>query len=378
VTFAIEVPMYSCLWLTAALHLAITACADTSDGRALHAAAPGSLAAIAPMTVARAAHTATTLRDGRVLIAGGLDAAGRIAELFDPTSRTFARTGSLAVARSGHTATLLADGRVLIAGGYNGQYLNGTEIFDPTRGQFTPGPKMTSPRSGHLAVPLRDGRLLFVGGVSTGWTFLSSAELFDPRANRFESTGAMSVPRESHTAVRLPNGEVLVAGGHRGRRVNITLYASAEVYDPATAAFRATGSMARRRHKHAAVALADGRVLVTGGADERDDRGQYRDAEIYDPASGRFTAVGTMLRGRYKHDGSMVVLRDGTVLLAGGAAAPETFDPRDKTFRAVEASSPMAPSFTAVAPLASGAVLITGGYGNGGAARTDAWLYTPR
>lgn len=340
-------------------------------------AVPGALSDIGYMSTPRATHTATTLRDGRVLIVGGLDAAAASAELFDARTRSFATTGSPHTARAGHSATMLADGRVLITGGYNGEYLATTEIYDPAGGMFEPGPVMHEPRSGHVAIPLRDGRVLFAGGVSTGWTFIASAELYDPGTNRFIATGAMAVPRESHVGVLLPDGSVLIVGGHVGRRANIQIHASAERYDPERGVFVPSASMARRRHKHAGIALPDGRVLIAGGADERDGKGVYGDAEVYDPATNRFAASGTMQRPRYKHDGSLVLLRDGTILLAGGADAVEVFDPSDNTFHLSTTSSPLAGSFSAVAALSDGSVLITGGYGNGTGARASAWLYTP-
>jgi hypothetical protein len=329
------------------------------------------------MAHTRAAHTATTLPGGKVLIAGGLDGGGASVELFDPVTRSFADGPSMRLARVSHTATLLADGRVMIAGGYNGVALSSTEIYDPMTNAFVPGPEMLEPRMGHLAIVLADARILFVGGQTTALEFLKTAELFDPTTNQFVATGSMSVPRESHVGALLGDGTVLIAGGHMGRRENIQLYASAERYDPRTGLFSATGSMIRRRHKHSAIALADGRVLVTGGSDERDDRGQYRDAELFDPATGSFTAAREMNRTRYKHEGAMVLLGDGKVLVAGGAGIAEIFDPVSNGFGIVPSESELAGSFSAVARLADGSVLITGGYGNGTGSRSSAWLYMP-
>ncbi|MEP7345849.1 MAG: kelch repeat-containing protein [Gemmatimonadaceae bacterium] len=329
------------------------------------------------MSVARAAHSATLLSDGRVLIVGGLEGAAGSAELFDPTTRTFSRTGSPRVPRGAHTATLLPDGRVLIAGGYNGSYLASTEIFDPAHGTFTPGPNMIESRIDHLAITLGDGRTLIVGGQGGESTFLASAELYDPTISRFIPTGSMAVPRASHVAALLPDGTVIVVGGHSGRHQQIQLYASAERYHPTLGVFTPAGSMTRRRHKHSGVVLPSGQLLITGGADERDDQGQYRDAELYDAERASFQRVGEMQRSRYKHAGAMTVLGNGTVLIAGGAAEAEVFDPRGGSFALVPTSPQLAGSFSTVTLLRDGSVLITGGYGNGSGARANAWIYAP-
>jgi hypothetical protein len=132
-----------------------------------------------------------------------------------------------------------------------------------------------------------------------------------------------------------------------------------------------------RRHKHDAVLLPDGQVLVTGGSDERDDRGVYDSSELFDPKTGTFTHGPPMRLGRYKHAGSSLVLRNGLVLIGGGAPQAETYDPRNHTFALVPGEPLMAGQFSAVALLKSGGALITGGYGNGGGPRSSAWVYRP-
>ena len=84
-----------------------------------------------------------------------------------------------------------------------------------------------------------------------------------------------------------------------------------------------------------------------------------------------------MLRPRYKHSGSTVLLPDGLILIAGGAAQAETFDPRTRAFALVAGDSAMAGQFSAAAPIAGGGALITGGYGGGTGPRATAWVYRP-
>jgi len=322
----------------------------------------------------RAAHCATLLQDGRILITGGMSGI-RTAEIFDPVTNTYLATGPMQTGRAGHTATLLANGKVLVAGGYNGNYLDSAELYDPATGRFTSAGTMVMPRSGHTAVMLQNGKVLLVGGVGTGWSFLSSAELYDPGKNSFTATGSLSTPRESHTATLLRNGNVLITGGHRGRRSSIVIYPSAEIYDPATARFRKTSQMIQRRHKHDAVLLADGRVLIVGGADERDRMGAYKTAEIYDPAAGSFAPAAEMHLTRYKLNGTTVTLSDGRVLVACGAAKAELFDPPRKRFEIVPGDFGSDRLFATATRLPDDRVLITGGYDETITISSGSWLY---
>lgn len=340
----------------------------------------GILVSAGSMGSPRAAHTATTLPDGRVLLAGGMkDGENTVAgaELFDPATGTFVPAGPMRTHRHSHAATALADGRVLLAGGYDaeGRYLRSAELYDPASNRFAAAGAMSTARAGQAAIPLRNGRILFAGGVGDGWTFLASAELYDPATGTFAATGSMRVPRESHAAVLLDDGRVLVVGGHRGRRSDIELYASAEMYDPATGIFSRAGDMTIRRHKHDAVLLGDGRVLITGGTDERDSRGIYRSAEIYDPRTGAFRPAASMRLPRYKHRGTSVRLADGRVLVAGGATAAEIYDPSADAFSLVPGADELPGQFSAIAALAQGSALVTGGYGDRRGPQSGAWIY---
>jgi len=335
------------------------------------------IALVATMHVARAAHTLTPLPGDRVLIAGGMPEGGtatRSFEIFDARRNALVASGNMLEARAGHTATALPDGRVIVAGGYNGDYLATIEVFDPRTGRFAAAGRMTMGRSGHTATLLRDGTILFTGGNGDGYTFLSSAETYDPRSGRAQATGPMTLQRESHTATLLPDGRVLVAGGHRDRRENIVLYRQAEIYDPRTRRFAATGSMSVARHKHDAVALAGGRVLILGGSDNRDNRGKYASTEIFDPRRGAFVAGPSMRSPRFKVRDTTVAMPDGTILVAGDGRNAELFDGR--TFRRVPGDFGAELSFAASTALAGGGALVAGGYDDHGRKSAGIWRYS--
>jgi hypothetical protein len=339
---------------------------------------------IGSMLTGRAAHAATLLETGQVLITGGFNQGDNAyiagAELYDPATGQFVVTGRMAAKRCCHTATRLPNGRVLIAGGFDGSYLASAELYDPATGQFTPTGSLTTPRMDHMAVLLDTGQVLLVGGVGTGWTFLASAELYDPATGVFTPTGSMTVARESHTLTKLRDGRVLITGGHQGRHAALVVYDSAEIYDPPTGRFTPAGHLTLRRHKHDAVLLADGRVLITGGSDERDDLNAYASAELYDPSTGAFSPAGDMPAIRYKHIGTSVRLPDGRVLIAGGARQAVIYDPLRGAFSSVPGdlgSAALSRLFTTATLLPNGQVLITGGYGIGQPVSAQAWLYIP-
>ncbi len=81
-------------------------------------------------------YSATLLPDGKLLVAGGADSGSEgytnlaSAELYDPDTGTWTATPTMSVAREGHTATLLRDGRVLVAGGV-GEAGASAELYDP-------------------------------------------------------------------------------------------------------------------------------------------------------------------------------------------------------------------------------------------------------
>jgi hypothetical protein len=295
---------------------------------------------VAALGTARAAHTATTLRSGQVLVVGGMaDGGGSLAsvELFDPVRNAVQALAPLAERRAGHTATLVGDGRVLVAGGYNGEYLASIEVFEPSTHRFRPAGSLLEGRSGHTTTLLPDGRLLFAGGIGRGWTFLGTAEVYDPDTGSSERVGSMRVPRESHTATLLADGGALVVGGHTGRRRNMAVHAAAERFSPRALRFEAAGALATPRHKHDAIRLSDGRVLVIGGAD-RTDRVHFATTEIYDPRTATFGRGPSMANRRYKIAGTSVLLPDGDVLVTSGARIAERLDVRSGTFREVPGS----------------------------------------
>ncbi|MFL5732840.1 MAG: Kelch repeat-containing protein [Chloroflexia bacterium] len=329
----------------------------------------------AHMILPRACHSATLLPNGKVLIAGGMQRDGVItssAELFDPATGAFSPASTMAEERACHSATALGNGKVLIAGSYDA---TSAELYDPATGVFAPTGSLHYKRDGFAATLLRNGKVLITDSSFDDPG--SPAELYDPASGTFGLTGRTSVPRFAHTATLLEDGKVLVAGGSSGNRAGSPVLSSAEIYDPLTGAFNPTGSMSVARHKHAAIPLPDGRVLVAGGADSRDWRGRYASAEIYDPRTGAFIPTGSMSAARFKFSNALAVLDGGNVLLGGGGASVDIYNPASGAFTAAQDTLDAARFYASATRLPDGRVLIAGGYDTNISGTARAWVYKP-
>lgn len=308
---------------------------------------------------------------------------GRPAAHWEPASST-------AVYRNDARLIRLSSGGVVVIG--NGEASDGlsvpttAEIWEPSTSVWSEIEDLNKPRFAFAAVPLSDDRVLVAGGLNdaTPPQSYSSAYIYDARAPRegWSKTGLMLVARTAPSAAVLSDGRVLVAGGffyvqpdfgaapdaylatyHRGwsgmsgqsvpRLFDVDLppagaaMATAELFDPATGTWTATGAMTYARSGAPAVTLADGRVLIVGSAEgsgSREGLGVEVDghafltAEIYDPVTGRFTLAGRMPEidraaleaqgqpganpmpednGQPLGPGTLVALQDGGAVLIG-------------------------------------------------------------
>ncbi|MCI0151917.1 putative Ig domain-containing protein [Paraburkholderia sediminicola] len=294
---------------------------------------------------------------------------------------------SMATSRVSHTATLLPDGKVLVAGGEHigggPVVLSSAELYDPASDTWSTTGNMTTARdssagtlqphsTAHTATLLPNGKVLVAGGNDSNP--LASAELYDPASGTWSATGSMATAHQFHTATLLAGGKVLVAGGVNPGGIPIS---SAELYDPASGTWSTTGSMATARGKHTATLLADGKVLVAGG----DVRGANdNSAELYDPASGTWSPTGSMAESR-PGGFTVTLLSNGKVLAAAGLdgagqqiSSAELYDPASGTWSTTGSLSRQGRAYHTATLLPDGKVLVAGSCFSGGASTE---LYDP-
>jgi len=293
-------------------------------------------------------HSATELRGGRLLFAGGndpfVDAGGTIA-CCRPTDRSFdvafprsprtVRLAHMTTRRVNHHAVLLSDGRVLAVGGDE----TGTtsELFKHGLGadRWTRAGGLPAPVGvGAIAIALDNSKVLYAGGTEapSSSALTARAALFDPITTSWSPTGALTAARRDAAAAKLSNGRILVSGGTGPGDAPL---ASAETFDPATGTWSPVASMTTPRAGHALVTLDDGRVLAVAGS-------AGTSAEVYDPATDHWTATpapGDVAGGAVESMTLVhaVKLTDGTVIAVDAVHAARFFPNRNAWSRLPDA-----------------------------------------
>jgi uncharacterized repeat protein (TIGR01451 family) len=318
------------------------------------------------MAESRYYHTLTLLPDGKALAAGSRKLEGpqgfssATAELYDPATGTWSPTGSMPTGHAFHTATLLKNGKVLVVGGmlkaaHPNLWSDSAELYDPVAGTWSSTGSLLTARFWHAATPLPDGRVLVCGGHTPVGIALS-AEIYDPATGRWTQTDSMHTDRYLHKAVVLQDGRVLVAGNALGKP-------SAEIFDPVSEKWSLTGPLPwPLAAEFTLTLLNDGRVLAAGGG------GSNQRAALYDPASGVWTLTPPVPDIFGRNGDSATLLLDGTVFLAG-PPIPLIFNPASQTWTSLAGSIAL---LNQAVRLFDGRVLMAGG---GGSGTTSALLF---
>jgi hypothetical protein len=260
------------------------------------------------------------LASGELLVTGGSDdpafsaaerdAASRSAELLDPATGRWCRTGSMRRPRSGHASVELSPGRILAIGGRSEASPGGSwdaELFDASERTWSDvdlgagGPPLLHP----VALALGgDGTALVLDAEGGTAAFLCLATGCRP-------TAPMGSPHPGGTFTRLPSGKVIALGGRSGDRT------VAELFDPAAESWTPAGPMPTGRADHAAALLPDGTVLVAGGTSLVGGlETALASADRYLPGADRWVTGGELASTRSAF--TLVPEPGGTALAVGG------------------------------------------------------------
>jgi hypothetical protein len=315
------------------------------------------------------------LRDGRVLVAGGIDHSGHTlasVKIWNPLKNTWEQGEPLRTPVHSHAAALLKNGDVLIAGGLalGQQPLTHAMLWEQASanwqyaGQVQPTPTAAAAFFATSLLPLAsEGALLFTPTAISGWSHKT------PEFSEMPSMSART--RQAITA--LGDGRMLISGGVFQYEFGGFLD-DAYVHDPITQSFKPTARMSLARHSHRSLLLSDGRVVVAGGW-ARDLRNPevpiQHHPEIWHPTQNRWQALSS-IRFEWQDWVHMTPLEDGSVMFL---AVRELYDETPLNavgFRAWvwnplsnrvdEKKVPLTPrSRSAIAISPNGQVLVAGG-----------------
>lgn len=330
---------------------------------------------VGDMTAAASQHRDTLLPDGRVLLTGGQSGEGGIsdAQIYDPSTKKFTSAGKMAEPRFVHAMNLLPDGRVLVTAGFSkaGQFLKTSEFFDGSK--FTKGPDLVENRDNQRTVNLSSGKVFIEGGDNEKRGYIATTELFNPATNSFSAGPMLPTDRAMDTITPLKDGKVLMAGGLKIVDFKQVFLKDTVIYDESKNTVSKGPNLHTPRKQHKAVALADGRVLFTGGVN---DSGVLKSYEIY--SKNYISKSKEMELSRSEH--CSVPLVNGNVLVAGGYTGSgytnttEIFDPKTNKFSAGPKMK-LGRAFHTCTVLKDGSVLVAGG-SNGSGSINGAELLT--
>jgi len=266
---------------------------------------------------------------GTILVVGG--AASNLGETVDasPATPTFTTLAStMNVPHNSTTSVELMNGVIgILCGGTVGTE---TELFDPGAGTFAAiTPVMVLARQTGCASAVfesnaRFGQVLVVGG-GVGGNSIEAVTMTGAATSAAYPSGYPGVGSDLYfpTATALPNGKILVVGGSTANSAGTALTNAVLVDGGNTVAVAGKGpggllpgNMSVARFHHTATLMANGKVLIVGGANSL---GLIQSIEVYDPVSDTFSAAPALASGRSLH--TATVQQDGSVLIAGGGVA---------------------------------------------------------
>jgi hypothetical protein len=294
---------------------------------------------VSDMTDPRMRHTATLLDSGQVLVAGGFSGNGlgypslfkhyngtgnfsySACEIFDPGENAFAPAQPMSTGRFWHRAVKLKDGRVLVIGGLNVTQgaLSSCEIYNPGNGQWSRGASLNVARTRFTATLLDNGTVLITGGHN-GYEKdpYSSCELYLPEEDKWIEISSMNKARGYHSGILMEDGRVMVSGGFSGPGQPDRK--DSEIFDPTSGTWTAAGDMSQPRHNHESVLIPTGEVVIFSGSNCQTG-GAHSGIEYYDSKEGVWKDTNIVMLG--VKWAMATSLENGHALITGGLTCLE-------------------------------------------------------
>lgn len=299
----------------------------------LYDAKTGTWSETAPMKLRWTAPDLVPLSDGKVLAVS--DETPRT-EVYDPQSGRWSLSGKVASIYSFFGFNVVSSTtRGALAIGDEFDCAKGCQApvfrYHERSGKWTRAGSSNYLFSGSGVTELKNGNVLIAGGEACDENDVCTLDrgmVYHAASRKWTWTKQMPYRSSGPSSTLLKNGSVLIDGGFQQNQdigYSVRLLKEAEIYHPATNSWTPTGKMVQARGPvsvsmfgrgqpgQSSTLLTDGRVLVAGGASPDS---VLRSAELYDPATRRWSLGPKMPRARGDH--AATLLPDGDVLLSGG------------------------------------------------------------
>jgi len=302
--------------------------------------------AAAPMPRRRTYHTISAYGSKAIVIGGndGVTGGLSITDVYDPSTDSWSPGPPSLYIHVQHFSVRLPSGKLLVA---HGAGLTQAETFDPTTATWAAAGTHRPHYNGALT-PLSNGKVLIAGDLT------ATADLYDPATNAWTATGNLLTGRTQMVVAALPAAKAIAAGGYSSDYRTLT---STEIYNAGT---WSAGPPTVHGHAYAAaVTLPSGKALVIGGVSAG---APISFAELYDPATNTWSGAGAMTYRRSRP--AATLLATGKVLVTGsavGGSAAEVYDPLTNKWSVVGDEAYRWAIEGADGLLANGSVLVTGG-----------------
>ena len=243
----------------------------------------------------------------------GVDA-NMFTQEYDPTTGAW-RERALMPAVASHAAAVAFNGKIYVVGGFVASVHLGAmdRVFeyDPAADSWKALAPLSAPR-GAPGVVVLNGKIHAIGGRDPQLRTVSTHEVYDPATNKWTMAAALPIPRD-HLGIAVVGGKIHVFGGRLGPTPERS--GRHDVYDPATDTWTTAAPLLTPRSAGVFFAV-NGKIVYAGGECKDPQTGTtFDEAEVYDPAANRWTALAPLPIGR--HAGAALTVGDQAFVLGG-------------------------------------------------------------
>jgi len=233
---------------------------------------------------------------------------------YDPATGNW-RELALMPAIASHAGAVALNGKIYVVGAFLANVHVGAvdRVFeyDPATDMWKAMAPLFAPR-GAVGVVVLDGKIHAIGGRDRQLRTVSTHEVYDPSTNKWTIAAALPIPRD-HLGIAVLGGKIHVFGGRLGPTPERS--GRHDVYDPATDTWTTAAPLLTPRS--AGVSFVQGGRIVYAGGECKDPQTSttFNEAEVYDPATNKWTALPALPVGR--HAGAAVVVGDQAYVIGG-------------------------------------------------------------